>query len=144
MVSNSFKSIVVLAAYSLWLAACTGNNGYVAPDYKAENLIGAPLSKNSKLQSSTEDDSEKVVIFDKTIHKVHHFDLDSATHLGQYEVDQPDEDHFLIYGSGMKYFVDLTKRNINIQPLNGDRNPSPVKFVGTPISATIVPFSSIL
>lgn len=136
MAYRSILLSVLLSATSLLFTGCQPGDGSIIPDHKAENLIGVPLTANSKLQSATEDDSDKVVIFDKTIRKVHHFDLDSSTHLGKYEVNSPEEDHFLIYGSSQKYFVDLTKRQINIQTIGGDKAISPIKFVGTPLSAT--------
>ena len=86
MVSNTVKQIGIIATISLLLSACTPGTTSIIPDHKAENLIGIPLNKHSKLQSSTEDDSDKVVIFDKTIKKIHHFNLDSTEHLGSYEV----------------------------------------------------------
>ncbi len=135
MASNTFQSFLILSATSALLTACTGANMAV-PDLKAENLIGIPLTKNSKLQSTGDDESDKIVVFDKTIKKVHHFDLGSSTHLGRYDVDQPDDDHFLIYGSEKKYFVDLTRKRMNIQQIDGAKLSSGVKFMGTPLSAT--------
>lgn len=133
-----FRSIKIRLLGSLFLlvfSACTPAMK-IFPDIKAENVIGIPLSQNSRLQSATQDDSEKIVVYDKTIRKVHHFDLSSSVHLGKYDVDQPEDEHYLIYGAGMKYFVDLTKKRLNIQVIDGDKIPGPIKFVGTPISAS--------
>lgn len=135
MAFNLVKSLLLMTSTLLLLSGCNPRLGTV-PDYKAENLIGIPLSKNSKLQSSNEKDADKIVVFDKTIRKVHHFDLVTATHLGLYDVDQPDEEHYLIYSSGLKYFIDLTKKYLGVHSLNGEKSAGTVKFVGTPISAT--------
>ncbi len=136
MAFNQTTKLLLAAATATMLSACYPGAGNVVPDYKAENLIGIPLSKNSKLQSSTDEDSDKVVVFDKTIRKVHHFDLETSQHLGLFEVEQPDEDHFLIYNSGSNYFIDMSRRHVTIQMLTGETNKTTTKFVGTPISAS--------
>lgn len=135
MVCSSFHKFALVIATSWIFAACTPGTS-VFPDHNAENLIGSPLTKNSKLQSSSEDESDKIVVFDKTIKKVHHFDLASSTHLGRYDVEKPDDDHFLIYSSTKNYFVDMTRKKITVQALDGSKNNNGVKFAGTPISAT--------
>ncbi len=136
MAFNQTKKLLLAAATATVLSACYPGAGNVVPDYKAENLIGIPLSKNSKLQSSTDEDSDKVVVFDKTIRKVHHFDLETSQHLGLFDVEQPEEDHFLIYNSGSNYFIDMSKRHVTVQMLSGETNKTTTKFVGTPISAS--------
>lgn len=128
------NTIAVLTSISI--TGCYYTPNLAVPDYKAENVIGIPLSKNSKLQSSTDDDSDKILVFDKTIRKIHHFDLETSVHLGLFNVEQPNEDHFLIYNSGSNYFIDMSHRHVSIQLLNGETNSSSVKFAGTPISAS--------
>tara|TARA_B110001454_G_C12723340_1_gene436849 strand:+ start:63650 stop:64960 length:1311 start_codon:yes stop_codon:yes gene_type:complete len=136
MAYNTIQKLLLAVGAAMAFTACYPGSTSVVPDYKAENVIGIPLSKNSKLQSSTDEDSDKVVIFDKTIRKIHHFDLASSKHLGLFEVEQPEEDHYLIYNSGSDYFIDMSRRHVSIQKLNGQRNNTSVKFVGTPISAS--------
>lgn len=136
MVSNQLKQLGIAATVSLLLSACTPGPHSIVPDHKAENLIGIPLNKHSKLQSATEEDSDKVVIFDKTIKKIHHFNLDTTEHLGSYEVEQPDLDHYVIYGSNKEYFIDLSKKHVSFQALTGRKSATTLKFVGTPISAS--------
>lgn len=136
MAYNHTQKILLSVAACLAFTGCYPGNGTIVPDYKAENVIGIPLNKNSKLQSSTDEDSDKVVVFDKTIRKIHHFDLESSKHLGLFNVDQPEEDHFLIYNSNLNYFIDMSRRHVTIQQLNGEQNNASIKFTGTPISAS--------
>lgn len=135
MVSSYLKKILLSAVILALTAACQPSH-INTPDLGAEDLIGIPLSQNSKLQSSTEEDSDKVVVFDKTIRKIHHFDLESSQHIGLYTVDKPEEEHYLLYNSGQDYFIDMTKKNISIQKIGGERVLVPLKFVGTPVSAS--------
>ena len=127
--------LLAVASIAAFTACQPGGIGMV-PDFKAENVIGIPLSKNSKLQSSTDEESDKIVIFDKTIRKIHHFDLATSKHLGLFDVEQPEEDHYLIYNSGFDYFIDMSRRHVSVQRLSGQQASTSVKFVGTPISAS--------
>ncbi len=136
MAYSTIQKLFLAIAASMAFTACYPGSASMVPDYKAENVIGIPLSKNSKLQSSTDEDSDKVVIFDKTIRKIHHFDLVTSKHLGLFDVEQPEEDHYLIYNSGSDYFIDMSRRHVSVQKLNGQQTNTSVKFVGTPISAS--------
>jgi len=136
MAYSTTQKILLAVASVAAFTACQPGGASLFPDYKAENVIGIPLSKNSKLQSSTDDDSDKVVIFDKTIRKIHHFDLATSKHLGLFDVEQPEEEHYLIYNGGAEYFVDMSRRHISVQKLNGQQASTSLRFVGTPISAS--------
>lgn len=133
---NSTLKILFTVSTTIFFIGCNPGPNSLVPDTKAENLIGIPLSNNSKLQSANEDDSHKVVVFDKTIRKVHHFDLETAEHLGLFEVEKAEEEHFLIYGSGKNYFIDMTKKHVSIQNLNNRKQAPTMAYVGTPISAS--------
>lgn len=135
MAFNSAKYLILSLSVLSIISACTPSKVNL-PDVGAENMIGIPLSQNSKLQSSTEDDSDKIVVFDKTIRKVHYFDLQTSSHLGLYSVENPTEDHFLIYGNSLDYFIDMSKKHLSIQKIGGEKQDIPLKFVGTPVSAS--------
>ncbi|MBL7542779.1 MAG: hypothetical protein JNL11_03135 [Bdellovibrionaceae bacterium] len=133
---NSTLKIALTTGLSALFIGCYPGPNTLAPDTKAENLIGIPLAKNSKLQSANDEDSPKIVVFDKTIRRVHHFDLETTEHLGLFEVERSDEDHFLVYGSEKNYFIDMTKKHVSIQNLNNRKQAPTVAFVGTPLSAS--------
>lgn len=130
---NKLQMNLIIIAFC-FLSACTDSK-INTPDYKNENIIGVPLVKNSSLQNPSGDDSNKIVIFDKTIRKIHWFDLESMTHLSKFDAINPEEDHYLIYQDSLNYFLDLSKKNLNIITLDGTAQSSPIKFKGTPVSA---------
>lgn len=135
MVSKLNSLQVSLIIITFWfLSACTETK-INTPDYKNENIIGVALVKNSSLQNPEGDDSNKIVIFDKTIRKIHLFELEAMLHIGKYDAVNPEEDHFLIYQDSLNYFVDLSKKHLSIVNLDGTSQVNPLKFKGTPVSA---------
>lgn len=131
---NTFRNTLIIFSSCYFLMACTDSKINI-PDYKNENIIGVPLVKNSSLQNQSSEDSNKIVVFDKTIRKIHLFDLENMNHLSKYETSNPDDDHFLIYQDSLNYFIDLSKKHLNIVKLSGSSASSPINFKGTPVSA---------
>ena len=107
-----------------------------------EHLIGVALASISPMASPGGVDSTQVAIYDETIRKVHHFDLENPGLIKTFEVQNnaPKVKHFELLSQNNGYIVDLSFQNLSIYDPSGQAlHHNPLNFQGKPVSGAFVP-----
>src|SRR5689334_581872 len=108
-----FKKIaaVVSLICSAGLVACSA---HIAGEENGDYLIGNPTQSVAALNTPDEGQSQSLVIFDKTVRRIHQFDLTAMTHKRSFAVRNPDNEHYVLYGQSGDYIVDLSQKGLSI------------------------------
>lgn len=107
-----------------------------------EHLIGMALASISPMTSPGAEDTTQVAIYDETIRKVHHFDLNNAGLIKTFDVlnNGAKVKHYELLGLNGKYIVDLSYQNISLyDSAGGAISHNPLSFRGTPKSGAFQP-----
>ncbi len=132
MLSKNLMSGLSFLIASVFLTSC---DGVIIADRVNDNKIGEALSEVSGVQSDASSKSSRIAIYDKTVHKIHRFDLTNAKYLGAFAVDDPDQEHYVFYKDSSSYLIDLTKKSLTIFKEDGSKIKNPVRLIGNPVSA---------
>jgi hypothetical protein len=129
------SKILILLTGVLLLSACDP-----APlTKKDENIIGDALKDVSALNNDNGVEQSKVVLYDEVVGRIHQFDLLTNTHVKSVRSLEPTGEHTVLYDQTADFIVDMTNKNVTIFDSNGKGAPSPLHFVGTPVSAAFRP-----
>ncbi|HEY8270737.1 MAG TPA: hypothetical protein VIG33_07590 [Pseudobdellovibrionaceae bacterium] len=136
------KTLVIFGAiYCAVMAGCGVNS---LSDKTSDNIIGNPTQSVTTLSTPDEGESQNLVIFDKTVRRIHQFDLTSMKHVRSFAVRNPEEEHFVLYGQNGNYIVDLSFKGLGIFDRSNQVNHQPIKFQGVPKSAAFLPSKGLL
>ncbi len=105
------------------------------PSNEDENIIGNKLRSMTTLSSREGGENKRIAIFDKTVRRIHQFDLSQNTYVKGVSVLQPQLDHYLLYDDSGDYIVDLADGHIAIIESSGHQNVDPLHLPGKPVSA---------
>lgn len=138
-----FKKIFALCflALNLGLVGCTAT---VVDSGESDYLIGNRTAGTSALSSPDEGDSQSLIIFDKTVRRIHQFSLDDMKHTRALGVLSPEFDHYVLFGQSGNYIVDLSKKGLSIFNKYNQANHQPIKFQGDPVSAALLSSKGLL
>lgn len=117
----------------------TGCSGPITADLKDEYAIGNKPTVVSSLSVPNGDEPQSVVIFDKTVRRIHQFDVRNMRHVRSLEVRNAADEHFVLYDQPGNYVVDLSAKGLSIFNKNGQANHQPIRFQGKPKSAAFDP-----
>jgi len=139
-----FKNL--LAACSVIFALATvGCGGKIAGSNNDEDyFLGDPLKSLASMSTPDEGDSQIAVLFDKTVRRIHQFDVVGMKHIRSFEVRNPNDDHNVLYGNGGNYIIDLSYKNLSIFNKNNQAVHQPIKLPGKPLSAKFLPSKGLL
>ena len=128
-----FKSLLISCSLLCFLSACSGFklNG---DDKDQEGKIGVDLQTMSSMQTPYGVENSQVFLVDKTTRKIHQFNLNSMEHIRKFEIDSPEDDHFVLHQDPWEYIIDLSTKNFSILRFNGERNKNPLTQLGKPES----------
>jgi thioredoxin-related protein len=118
------KFIFVL---SLTLGACGSNKQDTTP------TIGQELTQYSEIVNLGA--SSDLLVVDNQTQYVNKFSLTDLSLKSSYRLESIGEKHFLAASSSQKYFLDFSKRHLDIIKSDGSKVSRPFSFVGTPTSA---------
>jgi hypothetical protein len=124
-------SVLVLVCFT-GLAACTGQ---IAGDDSDDHGIGEKTTNTSSLITVDGTEPQNVVIFDKTVRRIHQFDLATMKHVRSFEVMNPGDEHFVLYSQNGNYIVDMSMKGLSIFNKYNQANHRPITFEGKPKSA---------
>jgi hypothetical protein len=127
--------------YCVGLVGC-GANSLDTGD--SDHLIGNPTKSVSALSSPDEGEAQNLVIFDKTVRRIHQFDVTNMKHIRSFGVRNPGDEHFVLYGQSGNYIVDLSLKGISIFNKYDQATHQPIKLQGTPASAAFLPSKGLL
>jgi hypothetical protein len=134
--SAAFTALTALTTLAtLSLIGCGGGN-----DFKLDfgnNNIGKPLASSSSLSDSTGGDRTEVVLFDKTVRLIHHFDLSHMSVINTLEVDHPDVPHTVLFDQTSGMIADFSDAHVTIFNRYGVPKIDPVDLTGHPKSAAL-------
>lgn len=134
-----FKNIFLFSALAFSLSACT-LGPLEDPDF---NNIGTTVDNVSSLTPSGTTRPTNLVIYDKTVKKIHQFDLDKMTHVRAFDVVGAEEEHYVLADLEGRYAIDLTKKGFSILRMDGSVL-NPLRLPGNPRSTAYRPELGIL
>jgi hypothetical protein len=123
--------LLAITGMAIALAACT-NDDRARQD---EHLVGKKLTDVSSLVTPTGEAQHNIAIFDKTVNRVHQFDLNANVLSRSFAVQRPGVEHYVLYDQPGNYVVDFSTKHISVFDKYGEANHNPIQFVGTPKSA---------
>ena len=128
---------LLLTAFGLsGLTACTFNpQGATAPQ---ERVVGERLQTIALPDRDTGEMSH-LVLFDKTTHMIHQFDLNEMSYDRGLQVESPTAEHAVLFHADGNYVIDFTDKTISIYDSSGSRQRNPIHLPGQPISAAFRP-----
>lgn len=98
--------------------------------------IGEKLTTSSALSdSSGQADRTQMVFFDKTVRRIHHFDLNSMKMIRSLNVDNPSAQHTVIFDQNLGLIVDFSTGHLTLFDRDGVATKNPVQFAGKPTSS---------
>lgn len=142
MVSKKLLNILG-ALLCLSLASCAFRMGN-SDDGNSDNIIGNPTKSVAALTTPDEGQSQNLVLFDKTVRRIHQFDLTTMKHVRSFGVRNPDIDHYVLYANTGNYIVDLSAKGLSIFNRYDQANHRPIAFQGTPVSAAFLPSKGLV
>ncbi len=116
----------------LLLTNCTSSKS--TDDKKEEYKIGEKVDTSTKLVKSDGSDQNLLAIFDKTIKKIHLFDIENMTHIKKFNVLHPEEKHYVYLSEGGSYIIDMSASSFAIHRPNGESILNPINMKGLPRS----------
>lgn len=128
-----FKSLLLSCSLVCLLSACTDYKPNV-DDKDNEGKIGVPVQNMSSLQTPYGAENSQVFLVDKTTRKIHQFNLNTMEHIRKFEIDSPEDDHYVLHQDPWEYIIDLSAKNFSILRYNGERVKNPLSQLGTPES----------
>lgn len=135
MPSNKFYFLITALILNLALTACT-----VGPEQSQDHIIGNTIDNISSLAPAETESVRNLIIYDKTVHKIHQFNLDKMQLLKSYPVQNPDSEHFVLADNQGRYAIDLHKKGFSIFSMSSDGIlHDPIQMQGTPRSAAFRP-----
>ena len=131
----SFGQRLALATLPLvFLYSCAQNFNPDSTGYTG--AIGEKLTGSSALSdSSGQADRTQMVFFDKTVRRIHHFDLTTMKMIKSLTVDNPDAQHSVIFDQNLGLIVDFSVGHLTLFDRDGVPTKNPVQFAGKPTSA---------
>lgn len=139
-----FKKLITAFGFLsfLGLASCGYSGGALTEtnDY----IIGNPTKSMSGLSSRDEGESSSVVLFDKTVRRIHQFDIVNMKHVRSFAVRNSEEAHSVLHGQGGNYIVDLSSKGLTIFNKYNQANHQALGFQGKPKSAAFLPSKGLL
>lgn len=130
--------IIALLLCNIVLSACS-----VSVDSE-QFIIGKKLENTSSVSVNGTEDVKKVAVYDKTVKRIHQFDITKMEHLGSYAVENTQVPHYVLSDIDGRYIVDLSKKGFSIISPIGTVTKDPVTLQGTPVSAAFRPDLGIL
>lgn len=125
-------------------AGLVGCGGYIGNEGDDTYNIGNPTKSVAALITPDEGESQSLVLFDKTVRRIHQFDVTSMKHLRSFEVRNPQDDHYVLYGNNGDYILDLSLKGLTIFDKNDQAQHQPIKLQGTPKSAAFLPSKGLV
>jgi hypothetical protein len=140
MASKIFSCVLILV-FAAGLGACTKVS---STDHSDDYNIGNKPTAVSSLSVAGGNAPENVVIFDKTVRRIHQFDLTTMHFLRSFEVRHPELDHYVLYGQQGNYIVDFSLKGLTIFNRYNQANHQPIRLFGNPKSVAFNPDTGIL
>lgn len=137
------KKIFIILGF-IYCAALVGCGVNPHDDGTSDNIIGNPTQSVAALNTPDEGESQSLVIFDKTVRRIHQFDLSGMKHIRSFAVRNPGDEHSVLYGQNGNYIVDLSLKTLSIFNKYDQANHQPIKFQGVPKSAAFLPSKGLL
>lgn len=140
---GSKKLLAIIGA--IWCAGLVGCTYHYNPgESDRDNLVGNLTKDVAALTTPDEGQAQSLVLFDKTVRRIHQFDLNAMTHVRSFGVRNPDIPHYVLYGNAGNYIVDLSEKGLSIFNRYDQINHNPIKFLGKPISAAFLPSKGLV
>lgn len=139
-----FKKLLAMMSviYGMGLVGCGSQFG--GSDDEDNYNIGNPTKSVAALNTPDEGESQNLVLFDKTVRRIHQFDLTGMKHIRSFAVRNPQDEHFVLYGNNGNYIIDLSLKGLSIFNKYNQVVHQPIKFQGTPKSAAFLPSKGIV
>ncbi|WP_413288647.1 hypothetical protein [Bdellovibrio sp. HCB337] len=134
-------SLTLCLIFTSGLVACGPG---LSHDSEDNYNIGNPTKSVASLNTPDEGESQSLVLFDKTVRRIHHFDVTNMKHIRSFGVRNPQDDHFVLYGNNGNYIIDLSLKELTIFDKFDQAQHSPIKFQGTPRSAAFLPSKGLV
>ncbi len=135
---NLVLSTAGLTVASVATLALTGCGGGSNVDLNiGNNTIGKPLASSSAQSDSNGSDRTEVVVFDKNVRLIHHFDLSHLSVINTLEVEHPEASHTVLFDQTTGMIADFSDFHITVFDHTGARTVDPVKLTGHPKSAAL-------
>jgi hypothetical protein len=132
--NGHWLNILSLAGMVFGLSACNG--GLLLPP---DHLIGEKLRNISAMADEGGVDQTNIAIYDKTVGRVHQFDLAESELVRSFPVRNPAAEHSVLYAQSGNYLIDLTTKSITIFDKFHRSKEDPIVLIGKPISAAFRP-----
>lgn len=117
---------------------------YNPGDDDRDNLVGNLTKDVAALTTPDEGQAQSLVLFDKTVRRIHQFDLTAMSHVRSFGVRNPDIPHYVLYGNNGNYIVDLSEKGLSIFNRHDQATHNPIPFQGKPISAAFLPSKGLV
>ena len=104
-----------------------------------EHLIGEKLKDVSSMTTATGESQQMIAMYDKTVNRIHQFDLAPNILVRSFQVLNPGVDHHVLYDQTGNYMVDFSTKHLSIFDKFNEVNHNPIRFIGTPKSASFRP-----
>ena len=130
--SQIYVLVFSLIANTLTVGCTMGN--LKDKDNKSEKIIGQPVNQLSKVVNVDESNKSFVSVYDKTVHRIHVFELNEPKHESSFAVTNPEQKHFVINDPKARYIFDLSQRDFTIHRQNEDKPESLVQLLADPVS----------
>ncbi|RYZ74494.1 MAG: hypothetical protein EOP05_09190 [Proteobacteria bacterium] len=137
----NLKFVLAVSALSL-LSSCGTDLQF---DTGNDNIIGEKVQSVSSLSdSSGQSDRTQIAIFDKTVRKIHQFDLNRMSVMRTLSVLNEGEQHSVMFDQASGLVIDFSNGHLTLFDRDGNETRDPLEFTGKPISIAYRPANGTL
>lgn len=138
-----FKNTLAIL-FTIFATGLVGCGTQLSGDSEDNYNLGNPTKSVASLTTPDEGQSQSLVLFDKTVRRIHHFDVTNMKHKRSFAVRNPQADHFVLYGNNGNYIIDLSLKELTIFDKFDRAQHAPISFQGTPRSAAFLPSKGLV
>lgn len=114
-------------------------------DTSNDNIIGEKVQSVSALSdSSGQTDRTQVAIFDKTVRKIHQFDLNKMSVVRTLNVTNENDQHNVMFDQASGLIIDFANGHLSLFDRDGNETRDPISFTGKPVSIAYRPANGTL
>ena len=134
------SKLFLLFALAVLASACTPTPPEVSEDY----IIGQKVKDVSSLTSDLGTVQTQIAIYDKTVDRIHQFNLTTVTLARSLAPAQPGGEHAILYHQSGNYVIDIAGKYVGVYNRDGVLAQQTGMFYGQPKSAAFRPTAGYL
>ncbi|MGE3757314.1 MAG: hypothetical protein AB7H97_06135, partial [Pseudobdellovibrionaceae bacterium] len=134
-----FKNLLMYSVLTLATVACSKSGISIEDD--PGNDVGDKLEIAAGQTTAEGKEQSSVVIYDKTVNRIHQFDLskNKGVHERSVPVKDTGAEHYVAYDQDGNYIIDLSLKTLTIYDYKSKAHPNPIPLAGSPHSASFRP-----